>query len=76
MYIKSYFKGIFTKISEKLKLINKDFQKNFIDEFQVLLGTEIEKINHCVDASAPNYLYGVNVLHVIYFLNLVKNQNF
>jgi len=69
-HINFFMKGIFTKISEKLKLINKDFQKSFVDEFQLLLKTEIEKINNCVDSSAPNYLYGINVLYVIFQINI------
>lgn len=60
----SNFNTIFTKINDKLKTISKEKQKVFFEDFQVLLKTEIDKINKSVDNSVPNYYYAANVLHV------------
>jgi hypothetical protein len=58
----SNFNEIFTKISEKFKVLNKDLNKKFFDEFQELLKLEIENINTAVDNTVPNYIYATNVL--------------
>jgi hypothetical protein len=56
------FNTIFTKISDKLKLANKDLNKTFFEEFQELLKNEISNINAAVDTTVPNYIYATNVL--------------
>lgn len=56
------FNNIFTKISEKLKIVNKDAYKDFFDKFHVLLKEEISNINNAVDNTVPNYIYATNVL--------------
>jgi hypothetical protein len=56
------FNDIFTKISERLKSINKESNKEFFDSFQDLLKTEIVNINKSVDNTVPNYIYATNVL--------------
>jgi len=61
----SNFNTLFTKISDMLKSISKEKQKIFFEDFQVLLKTEIDKINKNVDLSIPNYYYAANVIHVI-----------
>jgi len=70
----SNFNTIFTKINDKLKTISKEKQKVFFEDFQVLLKSEIDKINKSVDNSVPNYCYAANVLHVfIKLLIIVQN---
>ena len=56
------FNDIFTKISDRLKSINKESNKEFFDSFQELLKTEIVNINKSVDNTVPNYIYATNVL--------------
>jgi hypothetical protein len=56
------FNEIFTRISEKLKSVNKDASKEFFDDFQYILKTEINNINKSVDNTVPNYIYATNVL--------------
>jgi hypothetical protein len=58
----SNFNAIFTKVSEKLKQVNKDLNKTFFEEFQELLKSEIANINTAVDTTVPNYIYATNVL--------------
>lgn len=58
----SNFNEIFSKISEKLKGLSKDANKDFMEEFQNLLKTEIMNINKSVDNTVPNYIYATNVL--------------
>ena len=74
----SNFNHIFGKIGEKLKLINKQAQKDFYAEFQSILKNEIEKINKSVDNLEPNYIYATRIISVIFMLFmllmvLVKN---
>jgi hypothetical protein len=56
------FNTIFTKISDKLKQVNKEANKVFFEEFQDLLKNEINNINSIVDNTVPNYIYATNVL--------------
>jgi phosphoenolpyruvate-protein kinase (PTS system EI component) len=56
------FNAIFTKLSEKLKQVNKEMNKTFFEEFQSLLKNEINHINTAVDNTVPNYIYATNVL--------------
>jgi hypothetical protein len=56
------FNDIFTKISEKIKQVNKDANKQFLEEFQSLLKEEIVNINKSVDNTVPNYIYATNVI--------------
>jgi hypothetical protein len=58
----SNFNEIFSKISENFKILNKDLNKKFFDQFQDLLKIEIENINTAVDNTVPNYIYATNVL--------------
>jgi len=60
----SNFNIMFTKISDKLKSISKDKQKVFFEDFQVLLKSELDKINKTVENEVPNYYYVANVLNV------------
>ncbi len=53
---------IFTTISERLKIMNKDSNKEFFDEFQEILRSEISNINKSVDNTVPNYIYATNVV--------------
>jgi len=56
------FNKIFQKISEKLKGISKESDKKFQDNYQILLKTEIEKINKCIENAVPNYIYASEIL--------------
>ena len=56
------FNKIFQKISEKLKSISKEYDKKFQDNYQILLKTEIEKINKCIENAVPNYIYASEIL--------------
>jgi hypothetical protein len=56
------FNTIFTKISDKLKVVNKEANKDFFDKFHVLLTQEINNINKAVEETVPNYIYATNVL--------------
>jgi hypothetical protein len=59
----SNFNEIFSKISDKIKLIaSKEANKEFFEEFQQLLTKEIVNINKSVDNTVPNYIYATNVL--------------
>lgn len=56
------FNVIFSKISEKINLINKERTAEYLEQFQTLLKKEITKINTAVDNAVPNYIYATNVL--------------
>jgi hypothetical protein len=58
----SNFNEIFSKISEKIKIVSRDANKEFFEEFQQLLTKEIVNINKSVDNTVPNYVYATNVL--------------
>lgn len=79
------FNDIFTSISDKIKQhISKEANKEFFDEFQELLKSEILNINKSVDNTVPNYIYATNVLSskikiFTYFKNkyltILENKN-
>jgi len=56
------FNLIFSKISEKLMMVNRDKNQIYLEEFQNILKREITKINNSVDNSVPNYIYATNVI--------------
>jgi len=56
------FNLIFSKISEKINIVNKDKNQSYLEEFQNILKLEITKINSCVDRDVPNYVYASNVI--------------
>lgn len=56
------FNIIFSKISEKFTIINKDKGQEYLEQFQSILKREITKINTAVDNAVPNYIYATNVL--------------
>lgn len=56
------FNLIFSKISEKINLIQKDKSQDYLEQFQSILKREITKINTAVDNAVPNYIYASNVL--------------
>jgi hypothetical protein len=45
-----------------LKGISKESDKKFQDNYQILLKTEIEKINKCIENAVPNYIYASEIL--------------
>lgn len=56
------FNLIFSKISEKLNMVNRDKNQVYLEEFQNILKKEITKINSAVDNAVPNYIYATNVV--------------
>jgi hypothetical protein len=56
------FNTIFSKISEKINLIQKEKTQEYLEHFQSILREEITKINTAVDNAVPNYIYATNVL--------------
>jgi hypothetical protein len=56
------FNLIFSKISEKINIVNRDKNQSYLEEFQNILKLEITKINSCVDRAVPNYVYASNVI--------------
>ena len=60
--IKFNSKKIFSKIAEKSKLVNKDNEKKLQENYQLLLKTEIEKINKCIEHTVPNYVYASEII--------------
>lgn len=56
------FNLIFSKISEKLNIVNRDKNQTYLEEFQNILKREITKINNCVDSAVPNFVYATNVI--------------
>lgn len=58
----SNFNIIFSRISEKLNVMNRDKNQVYLDEFQTILKKEILKINNAVDEAVPNYIYATNVI--------------
>lgn len=58
----SNFNTIFSKISEKINLIQKEKTQEYLEQFQSILKEEITKINDAVDNAVPNYIYASNVL--------------
>ena len=59
---KPLFTQIYSIVSEKLKNINKDQSELFLHDFEILLKSEIQKINNCVEINSPNYIYATKVL--------------
>ena len=59
---KPLFTQIYSIVSEKLKNINKDESELFLHDFEILLKSEIQKINNCVEINSPNYIYATKVL--------------
>ena len=45
-----------------MKNISKDNDKKFQDNYQIILKTEIEKINKCIENAVPNYIYASEIL--------------
>lgn len=45
-----------------MKSISKEYDKKFQDNYQILLKTEIEKINKCIENAVPNYIYASEIL--------------
>lgn len=56
------FNTIFSKISEKINLVQKEKTQEYLENFQSILRDEIMKINTSVDNAVPNYIYITNVL--------------
>jgi len=56
------FNVIFSKISEKINISQKEKTTEYLEQFQSLLKREITKINTAVDNAVPNYMYATNVL--------------
>ena len=59
---KPLFTQIYSIVSEKLKNINKDQSELFLHDFEILLKSEIQKINNCVEINSPNYIYATKIL--------------
>lgn len=58
----SNFNTIFSKISEKINITQKEKTQEYLEQFQSILKEEITKINTAVDNAVPNYIYATNVL--------------
>lgn len=86
------FNNLFMKINQSVnsKVKSTDVFKKTFDNFQTILNSEIERINNCIDASVPNYIYATsvassknriykffldNILELIVQFNILKEEN-
>lgn len=57
------FNNLVNKINETVnnKVKNTEVFKKMTENYQVILNSEIERINKCSDTSVPNYIYAVSI---------------